>query len=347
VANRNSKPKTGGALTVAPKSKGFQVGTDQGTLDAQAAKYQQILDKKGANKAPKAQKRLEQINNARSALTVSPGQNPAAPTANPTPDYMQGFDDNTSRANDFMGDIFGQLKSQGQFNPGDYMQARQQASDVAMSEFNRQNQGRYAQDDAAFEQRMAEQGHDTNSERYKFEKSQRDLQRGNEIQGAQNNAFQLGQGEQAQAYGQAANTFNMPLNQLNAAQPFYGYQSQANMQQGAQNWQSGENTLDRSHQLGMQTGGFDFQKELAGLQHKYNMKLQAAAPRGGGGGGGGLSYEQQMALQNNSIDKQFYNNMVLNGLQNGQQLPQGGYGQGAAQGAAQGIATGITAGLVR
>jgi hypothetical protein len=215
-----------------------------------------------------------------------------------------------------------------------------------MNEFNRQNQGRFAQEDQQFAQQMADQGVDENSEKYRYMKGQFDLNRGNQIQGAQNNAFQLGQGEQAQAYGQAANTYQMPLQQLQAVSPYYGYQNQNQMQQGMQGWQGAQNDLDRTQQSNLQQQGFQGQGQLASQQFQYNKWLQAHQ-KGGGGGGGGLSFDQQMALQNNSLDKNFYNSMVLYGIQNGQKVPQPGAGSGFAQGVAGGVTAGVVNGMVR
>lgn len=332
------------ALKKDPKNKkdnkGFQVGTDAQTLAQQQAVFQKRVD---AGKTGKAVKNLAAVNKAIGALGTDPGQNPQpAPTQAPTPQNTQGFTEATDNANSYLNNVFGQLQNQGQFNPGDYTQMRQQASDVAMNEFNRQNSARFAQEDANFEQQMAEQGIDPNSEKYRYLKGQNDLSRQNAIQGAQNNAFQMGQSEQAQAYGQAANTYNMPLNQLNAMSPYYGYQNQANLQQGQQNWAAGQNQLDRDFTAGQTQGGYDFQREMAKLQQKYALQLQNNAPRGGGGGGGGgLTYDQQLGL----IDRNFYNNMVLSGMQNGQQVPLPGVGSGVSQGVGVGVGVGLGAGL--
>jgi hypothetical protein len=342
--------RTGGALTVNPsnknqKQRGFQLGADQASLQAQQQRYQGIIDKKGGN-APKAQQRLKKINNAMGALNTNPSVNTQQPAPEPT-QQQQGFDNVTNNSNQYLNNVFGQLQNQGQFNPGNYQDMRQKASDTAMNEFNRQNQPRFQQEDADFEQQMAAQGIDSTTEKYKRLKGDMMQNRNSAIQGAQNNAFQMGQGEQSQAYNQQYNTWQAPLQAMQASQPFYGYQNQQQMQQGAQQWQTGENQADRNLQTGMQQGGFDFQKELAGLQHKYNMQLQASAPRGGGGGGGGLSFDQQMALQNNSADRQFYNNMVMYGIQNGNQLPQGGATQGLTNGIASGVTAGVTNALTR
>ena len=311
-----------GALNNKPR--GFQLGKDPSSLQAQQQKLQGIIDRKGG-KAPKAIQRLEKVNGALGAMPTQQQQAPQNP----------GFQNVTNSSNDYLQGVFGQLQGQGQFNPGSFQDTRQQATDVAMNEFNRLNQGRFSQEDAAFEEQMTAQGIDPTSEKFRNLNSERMLNRNSAIQGAQNNAFQMGQGEQAQAFGQASSKYQMPLQQLQAASPYYGYQAQ-----------SSENALDRQHQVGMQQGGFDFQKELAALQQKYSLQQIAATPRGGGGGGG-LSFDQQMALQNNAIDKNYYNNLILSGVQAGNQPQRGGVAQGVAQGVGQGISAGITSGLVR
>lgn len=330
------KPKTGGALRTEPK--GFQLGADQASLQKQQQIFQQRADKKGENS--KAYKNLQKVNSALGALNTAPS-NPALPqnpVQIPSPDVQQGWNDVSGRSNDYMSNIFGQLQNQGQFNPGDYGQQRQQAMDSVMSEFNRTMQPQFDKEQGDFRQRMAEQGIPENSEKYKYLETQMQNQQQGARQGAMNQGYGLGMQEQQQGYGQAAQTYQMPLNQLNAVSPFYGYQNQMNMQQGQQQWASGENQMDRTQQGNLAQGGYDFQKELAKLQHGYNMQLQASAPRGGGGGGSsGLSYEQQLGL----VDRNFYNNMVLQGVQNGQQMPY----PGAAGGAVQGVGAGVAAGL--
>ena len=285
--NNPGNQRGGGALNSEPKPKGFQLGTDEARLKQQQEIFQKRIDK-GAGANSKAAKNLQAVNSALGALNTDPGTSqPGTTPGGNNPDIYQGWNDVSGASNDFLKQAIGQMQGQGAFNPGDFTASRQKASDVAMNEFNRQNQGRFAQEDQEFQQRMADQGIDENSEKYRYMKGQFDLNRNNQVQGAQNNAFQAGQSEQSQAYGQAASTYNMPLGQINAMAPFYGYQAQANMQQGAQNWQSGQNEMDREFQKAGQLTGFEQQKEMARLQQKYAIQLQNNAPRGGGGGGGG------------------------------------------------------------
>lgn len=324
-----------GALSTSPK---FSLGTDRETLMAQQARAQAKIDAKG-KKAKKARRNLKQINSALGALGTDP-----QPTT-PTP-QQESFDQATLGANNQINSLFDQMQSQGAFQPQDYTQSRQQATDVAMSEFNRLNEDRFAYEDEEFRRRMAAEGIDETNPKYQYLQQQRQLQRDSAVQGAQNSAFQLGQGEQAQAYGQQYNTYMAPTQQLQAVSPYYGYQNQQNLAGQQMAWQSGENALDRTQQTSLAQGGYDFQKQLAALQNKYALQQIAATPRGGGGGGS-LSYEQRLALQRDAQDRDLYGNLVLQGVQGGQQVPYPSTGSGVAAGIGQGASAAIIGGLAR
>lgn len=346
-----AKKQAGSALT----QDRFQVASTVDDLNAQKARTEAEIAKRGGN-APNLQARLEQIN--QSIAAQGQAQQTQQQQQQQMPD-AQGFGQATGQANQYMQNVFNALQSQGQFNPQglpqlgqDYSQMRQQAEQVAMDSFNRNMQPRFQQEEADFRQRMAEQGVDETSE--SFQRQFKDLKdnQNNAFLNAQSQAFQLGQGEQAQAYGQnlasRGQMFNeqfqgyqLPLAQLNAMAPYYGYQNQANMQLGQQNWQGGQNALDRSHQMGLaqfqQGGAMDLQR----LQGRQALQQIAATPRGGGGGYNGMPLDQQLQL----LDRQFYNQMVLQGMQNGQQVPlpgaAGGFMQGMAQGAGAGLGSAL------
>lgn len=324
-----------GALSTSPK---FSLGTDRETLLAQQARAQAKIDAKG-KKAKKARANLKQINSALGALGTDP-----QPTT-PTP-QQESFDQATLGANNQINSLFDQMQSQGAFQPQDYTQSRQAATDVAMNEFNRLNEDRFAYEDEEFRRRMAAEGIDETNPKYQYLQQQRQLQRDSQVQGAQNAAFAAGANEQAQAYGQQYNTFMAPTQQLSAVSPYYGYQSSANQQQQAQQWQSGENALDRTQQTSLAQGGYDFQKELAALQNKYALQQIAATPRGGGSSGA-LSYQQRLALQRDAQDRDLYGNLVLQGVQGGQQVPYPSTGSGVAAGIGQGASAAIIGGLAR
>lgn len=290
----------------------FQLATDQAGLERQQQRWQKRLDSDRGNKK-RQKRRLRRINKALGALGNAPDE-----TAN------VGFGDITQQSNQYLGGLFEQMQGQGQFNPGSYQDMRQQATDTAMSEFDRLNQSRFANEDEAFYQRMAEQGIPQDSEKFQKLNQERMMNRNSAIQGAQNQAFQLGQGEQQQAFNQAATKYRMPMEQMQSVAPFYGYQHQANLQQGQQDFQTG-----------LAEQQFGYNKELADLQNQYRLQQIAATPRGGGSGA--LSFEQQKAL----IDHRFYNDLVSQGLAQNQ----GGGGPGFAGGAAAGLGAGAQIGL--
>lgn len=267
-----------------------------------------------------------------------------------------GFDQVNDQSNQLMNQYMQQMQQQGQFNPNglpslnqDYSQMRQQAEQRVMESFERQMGPVFQQQQAAFDQQMADRGIPMGSELYEREKKNLlDAQQG-QRQNAMSQAFQMGASEQAQAFGQASQANNqmfgqqltqyqLPASQLGVLAPFYGGQNQANMQQGQQQFIGGQNAMDR-----------EFQKELAALQAKYQMnqlKFQAAhpGPTGGGGGGGALSYDQRLGL----LDREFYNNLALQGMQLGQGLPPqpnqvvNGIAQGVAQGGTAAVIGGLT-----
>jgi hypothetical protein len=307
-----------GALGKDPR---FALAGDRAGLLAQQQQLEAAIAAKGG-KAPKRQARLDQVTQAIGALGTDPGSD------------MSGFATATVGANTAINGLLGQINGQGTFNPGSFQQSRQAATDSIMSEFNRLNAPRFAQEDQDFRQRLAEEGIDPLSEKGRNMTAEFNNSRQGAIQGAQNSAMQFGQQEQQQAYNQAYNTYGMPTTLLQALNPYYASQAQ-----------SGENVLDRNMQLQLSQLGIQGQRDLAKDQFGFNRILQREAPRGGGGGGG-LSFDQQMALQNNSLDKNFYNQMVLLGMQQGG-APNPGVAGGLAQGLGAGIGAGIGAGLMR
>jgi hypothetical protein len=312
----------------------------------------ELRESKGLE-SPKMQQRLQELQAGRTGA-VAPPTNQAV---NPVNTATSGFDNTNSFANNYMGDVFGQLQGQGQFNPqglpkldGDYGQMRREASDSVMNEFNRMNKDRFAYEDENFEQQMAEQGVDPASEKYQYLKKQNDLSRGSQIQGAQNNAFQMGQSEQAQGFGQALsannqmygqqfNNYQIPMQQLNSMTPFYQGQAAAWQNQQNMNFQGNQAELGRQHDMTM-----------GRQQHRWNMQLQASAPQGGGGGGGGQPpiWAQYGFSGPMEYDQYKFNQQLLlqtGGLQPGQRGPNAG--DAAINGFAQGAGAAIGSTLVR
>lgn len=320
------KRKTGGgALAQAPR--GFQVGT---TVEALNAQRDRLLQKSAKNPTGRAAQRLQAVQGALGNMQAPTPQGPTAgqPTAEPE---IRTIDDVNGRANNLFGMGFGQAQDVFMNNPlnMNYETMRQQAEQRAMDSFNRNQQPEFQRQEEAFNQQMAEQGIPRGTKAYEDAyRAQIANPQNAARQNAMDSAFTLGQGEQSQMFGQQMNRAQLPFQQLGALTPFYSGQMQNQLQMGQQNFLQGQNALDREQQIKLQQ-----------MQGQQQLRAIRATPRGGGGGGA-LSLADQMALQNNA----FYNNMVLNGLQQEQQMPQQG---SAGNSFATGVAQGIGAGLIR
>lgn len=291
----------------------------------------------------------------------NPKNNPAQqqPIQNqPANPQTDSYNNTLSGMNQGVQNAFNQYQNQGNFNyqgpqagtfnPGDYQQQFDASYQNAMSRFNRTMQPEFERQTQDFRQMAAERGWDPSSNAYSKMYEQQVLNPQEQArQGAMEGAFSSGLQGQAQAYGQSSNTygqnlanqqqgfnqyttqFGAPLAGLSAMSPYFGAQAQGIQQNDNFNFLGGQNALDRQQQ-----------ERMAQLQNKYALQQIAAAPRGGGGGGGGgLTLADQIALQNN----QFYNNMVLSGMQNGQtMLPNAGSGFAQGIGAGAGATIGST-----
>lgn len=243
--------------------------------------------------------------------------------------------------------IFDNVQNQGQFDPAQYQMAfeqqRKAASDRVMQQFDRQMAPQFERENQQFEQRMAEQGIPMGSELYDQRYEEMKQTQNAARQNAMDQAYQTGAAEQSQAFNQAYQGYQLPTQQAAALSPYYN--AYLSNQQFGQNldFQGQQNALDRQHQFDYGAQQFDYNKQLANQAHKHTLGQIAATPRGGGGGGApGLSYEQRLGL----LDREFYNNMVMQGLQNGQGgFPQQGYGTGFGQGFGQGIGAGLVSTL--
>lgn len=287
-----------GALGRKPQ---FAVKTDPTQLAAQEARINaQIQRRGGLANAPKYAQRLQQVQAAQTAA----GQTPAQPT----------FDTTTGQANQAISGAFQNIQNLQPMNM-DYGAMRQKAEQMAMDSFNRNMQPQFQREEADFRQRMAEQGIDPNGEQARKQFEQLKQQQNAMVQNAQTSAFQAGQGEQAQAFGQQVTGQMMPYQQLGALQPFYASQAASNMQGSQNSWQAKQNELNRQAQL------------------------QAAKM---GGGGGGMSMQDRYAL----MDREMYNNMVMASMQNGQQMPNQ-TGNAAVAGIGQGIANAVVGSALR
>jgi len=236
---------------------------------------------------------------------------PQGPTG-PTMDTVE------NTANQGMQTYMDQMQQQGAFNPGDFSAMQQQAQDSVMNNFNRQMQPQFDKQLSDFRQRMAEQGVMPGTEGYNQQEQQLMQSQNNARQSAVDQSFATGLGAQNQAFGQAATQYQMPAQMLGAYAPFYAGQAQQGLQTNQQGFLGNQAELDRQ-----------FQQDQAQRNFGYQQSLQQSAPRGGGSSG--LSYDQQLGI----VDRNFYNNMIMQGLQNTGRT-QGSTGNGFANGVATG-----------
>ena len=302
---------TGGALAHSP---------DLDRLQKRKRTLKRRIKARGGD-APGLKKRLKRVNRKIGAFGQDMEDMPTV--AGPS------FSDITGQSNETLMDLFGRYQDQGAFSPGDFQQQRDAAYDTVMGQFERTMSPQFQQERDQFEQQMAERGIAPGSELYSQLSDQMSQRQGLARQNAMDQAFQLGQGEQAQAYNQAYNTYNVPMQHISALTPYYGYQHQSQMQGDQFGFMNRQNRLDRRHD-----------RRMANLAHQHRLSEIAAQPMPSMGGGG-LSYDQQLGL----MDREMYNNMVLASLQNGGGYPMPGYGGGFAQGIAGGVGGALGAGL--
>lgn len=241
-----------------------------------------------------------------------------------------GFQELTDKYNQSISGIFERLGNQGSFEPGDYGELRQRGENVAMDSFNRQMNPVFEQQQGQFEQRMAERGIPVGSELYNRQMQEMQNNQNAARQNAMTSAFSQGANEANTAYNQQLTQYQMPTNQLAAMSPYYNVQGQHAMQQGQQQFLGGQAQLDRQHQM-----------DLAKQGNRFALQQIAATPRGGGGGYNGMPLDQQMQL----MDREFYNNMVLSQMNQGNQMPLPSAGSGFTQGFGAGIGMGLGSGL--
>jgi hypothetical protein len=102
-----------------------------------------------------------------------------------------------------------------------FAQYAQKAQQSVMDQFNRSQEPQFAREDADFQQRMAEQGIDPNSGRYKTEYQNLQQAHNNARQNAMDQAYTTGLGAQQQAFNQNYNAQQLPAE---FAKTFMNYQ---------------------------------------------------------------------------------------------------------------------------
>jgi hypothetical protein len=164
-------------------------------------------------------------------------------------------------------------QAQGAFNPGSFQQQMDQAYNNVMDQFNRTTQEQFRQEQQNFEQMAAERGLDPSGEAYRALQKQvfdrQDMAR----QNAMSQAQQAAQGVQAQAYGQAASTYQMPFQQMGAFAPFYGAQANMQAQQQGQQFQLGSTREQRASDIAQTQAGWRQQERMAGYQFGQEQQM--------------------------------------------------------------------------
>lgn len=211
----------------------WKVGKSQDKLLEQQARIQKRIDEGRALNPKVAQGRLNKVNSALSQLPQS--QPPAAQTpapqadpSNPTPNvpWDDGLNSLFGASNPAIQGLLNELNTTNSFAPGDYSAQRQRAEDAVMKSFERSNQARWGRDEENFRARMSQQGIPEGSEaynqRYQIEIGEPKQQA---YEQAQNQAVQMGQQEQAQAFGQQYQTYQAPGERLGALNPYINAQT--------------------------------------------------------------------------------------------------------------------------
>jgi hypothetical protein len=187
-------------------------------------------------------------------------------------------------------------QAQGAFNPGSFQEQMDKAYNNVMDQFNRTTQDQFRQEQQSFEQMAAERGLDPAGEAYKALQKQvfdrQDMARQNAMSQAQQSA----QGVQAQAYGQATNTYQMPFQQMGAFAPFYGAQANMQSQTQGQQFQLGSTREQRAADIAQTRGGWGQQERMAGIDYgRQQAMFQQQAREEAASAGRAQEYAKELA----------------------------------------------------
>lgn len=225
------------------------------------------------------------------------------------------------------GQVQGSLNYGGQFNPGDFNQATQQASNSAYAAAAARLDPQYAQQEADMRSRLANSGIAENSAAFQREMDNFARQRTDAYGQAQNFAFGQGLAAQQQGYGQALGTRQQQVGETTTQGQFANNAQNQVFQQGQQNAQL--NNAAQQQQFGQNTAQMDaFNNAITNQfgQGMANANLNNAAQGQIFG-----QNAQQLAAFNSAQQQQFgqgQQNAQLNNAAQGQQYAQN---QGAAQ----------------
>jgi hypothetical protein len=84
---------------------------------------------------------------------------------------------------------------------------------------------------------------------------------------------QAAQGVQAQAYGQASQTYQMPFQQMGAYSPFYGAQANMQSQQQGQEFQLGSSREQRAYDVAQTRANWQQQERMGGIQFGQQQQM--------------------------------------------------------------------------
>lgn len=204
----------------------------------------------------------------------------------------------------------------------DYATMRQKAESVAMDSFNRNMQPQFQQEEAAFRQRMAEQGIDPNSEGAQRQFKQLQDNQNSARQNAMTNAFQLGQGEQAQQYGQAWGSQQQAFNQAQGSQQQAFGQQLGAQGQAYDQYLNTRNSADSTYQNAMGQADNQYQgNQMNAFNQQQSAQNQAYNQRQGVQDQqfGQASNQAMMPYQQLGAMMPIYQYQNAQYLQNGQQ----------------------------
>ena len=238
----------------------------------------------------------------------APGQEAAA-----QPTFEQGLTGGMQQQLDY-------IRSQGQFQPGDFGAQMQSAYGNVMQNFERTMAPQFARQQADFNQMAAERGLDPNSEAYKSLRQQMNQEQESARLGAMSQAQAAAQAVQSQAFEQAQTQYQMPATMLGAYAPFYG-------------------EMGEQQRFGQ---GLSWEQQKLGEQHRQQMeqlrlqgKIQAQMPRGDPNA---LTYQQRLNL----LNQEMFNRAAIENMNAGQQQGQQTSNSNAAtSGLAQGVSSQI------
>lgn len=200
--------------------------------------------------------------------------------------WEQQFGTLNYEANQGLSNQMQYAQQQGAFTPGSFQEQMDKAYNNVMDQFNRTNKEQFAREQQDFQQMAVERGLDPSGEAYKSLQKQLYDRQDMARQNAMSTAQQAAQGVQAQAYGQAASTYQMPFQQMAAYSPFYGAQANMQAQQQGQQFQLGSQREQRAADIAQtragwqqqeRMGGIDFGRQQAMFQQQAREEEAAAA----------------------------------------------------------------------